>query len=672
MKRLKGMDKQDILKDWLEVEFNNTALKAGYIKKERWEVSNELLYRTIRYLDKETSKQNGIDKNCVISLSALMWENINHKLYNIRPIIIRFLTRIGYSSSAIVTDAGYDNENGLFSSINSVIDEITISALMSQNEIFIEEQAYLLTNFQMSIWRSLEKEKNICISAPTSAGKSFVILLSIIKKLTERNIDVVYIVPTISLVNQVTEDFRKMINHFNISYCNIANFYKPEATLEKNIYILTQERAISAFSDNSNAFNKDTILVADEIQNIERIIDETDMRAKILYDVLSEFREKENVIQTILSGPRIENIGDVGKKIWGKKVIEYTTNESPVLNITYSIRKIGSRYYLKQYSNLLKNIITQEITSMQLINGYGMKTYTDEFVKSLNLLLYNIGYENQNIVFAPTPKVARRIALLLVGQKSEEQELIDYYKETIHPQYSLCQTIPNGVAYHHGKLPMHVRSTLESAIADGRISTVVCTTTLMQGVNLPAQNIIIRNPHLYIKRTKGSSELSNYEMANLRGRAGRLMKEFIGRTFVLDESGFLEADGYEQQSLFDDTEKELPSSYEERFEEYKEYIEDVINSSDPVNNDMHAYGYLVTYIRQTVLRYGKSATNKMSRVGIKLTPKQVAAIIKKLNELSVPSDICLKNRYWDPFVLDFIYKNYKEDLPTSINEGSVK
>lgn len=161
-------------------------------------------------------------------------------------------------------------------------------------------------------------------------------------------------------------------------------------------------------------------------------------------------------------------------------------------------------------------------------------------------------------------------------------------------------------------------------------------------------------------------------MANLRGRAGRLMKEFIGRTFVLDESGFLESDGYEQQSLFDDARKELPTSYEEAFEEYKKHIEGTVLSDYPVNKDMHAYGYLITYIRQAVLRYGKSASSKMARVGIKLTQKQVAAIISKLNELSVPREICVKNRYWDPFVLNYIYQNYTESLPGSIKERGAK
>ena len=51
---------------------------------------------------------------------------------------------------------------------------------------------------------------------------------------------------------------------------------------------------------------------------------------------------------------------------------------------------------------------------------------------------------------------------------------------------------------------------------------------------------------MYVRKRSGLTELTTYEMANLRGRAVRLMKAFIGRTFVLDESRVIETDGYEQ------------------------------------------------------------------------------------------------------------------------------
>lgn len=54
-------------------------------------------------------------------------------------------------------------------------------------------------------------------------------------------------------------------------------------------------------------------MVADEIQNIERIKEDNDERAKILFDTLNEFRYKENVKQVIISGPRINDIDITGK-----------------------------------------------------------------------------------------------------------------------------------------------------------------------------------------------------------------------------------------------------------------------------------------------------------------------------------------------------------------------
>ena len=663
--------KKSVLEGWLDIELRKTAYRVGYVSEDTSNVSYEFMLQTIRCLDRESVKDK-VDRNYIINVLALMWEHTDHNSYDIRAVVLRFLTRIGYPTSAIVTDKGFDAESCQFTSINSIIDEIAITAKLQRNEVNVGEHKYLLTHYQKSIWNALESEKNICISAPTSAGKSFVIMIYLVKKLLNQSFDIVYIVPTISLVNQVTEDFHKTAIAFKLSDYNLTNSYDPNIIQSRNIYVLTQEKAIMALLENDACFIRDTVVVADEIQNIERILDENDERAKVLFDVLQEFRDRKNVLQTVLSGPRIDKIGIVGSKIWGEDVCEFSTNESPVLNITYSVRKIGSKYFLKQYNGMLAEPLTCEIHNRDLISGYGKKLYTNEYLNRLNTILNNIGMDNQTIVFAPTSKTARKIALNLRCGIGKEQELVDYYKETIHPQYSLCKTIHCGVAYHHGKLPLHVRRTLEKAISEGRIKTVVCTTTLLQGVNLPAQNIIIRNPHLYINKSPGSTELSNYEMANLRGRAGRLLKEFIGRTYVLDESGFIETDGYEQKTLFDDSYKELPTGYESKFNEYYEDIKEAVNGDEPVNNDMYAYGYLVTYIRQNVLKYGKGATKKMKNVGIKLSQKQVAAIIKKLEELTIPREICFKNRYWDPFVLNHMYKNYKGDPPATIMERGAK
>ena len=665
--------KRQVLRKWLDIEFNYVANKAGFISKEII-IEEKLLYDTIRCLDYETAVVLEPSVNYVITLIGLMWEHTDHKKYDLREIVIKFLSRIGYPTSAIICDSGFDKQYCSFTHLSSWIDEILSTINQQNNEVVIGDNKYLLTDFQKQIWDSMERDKVIGISAPTSAGKSFVILLKIMERLMKEQLDVVYIVPTLSLLNQVTEDFNREIKQMRLLNCRLANTYNSEQDESgSHIYVMTQEKAISAFSDSRKAFSKKLILVADEIQNIERIREESDERSKILFDTLVEFRYKKNVEQIIISGPRIEEIDKVGKSIFGIEAVDHTTTISPVLNLTYSIKKVEGRYFLKQYCNLNQQPIVKEIENIDMIQGYGNKLYNEKYLSYLNRLISGVGKNAQNIIFAPTSKGARKIAMSLTSTNNQiEEELIEYYQNTIHKNYVLCETLKRGVAFHHGKLPVHVRRTLERAISEKKIQNVVCTTTLLQGVNLPAQNVFIRNPHLYISKGKDTSELTNYEMANLRGRAGRLLKDYIGRTFVMDEDEFVETDGYEQMELFGDVTKELPSGYEQKFEEYRDKIEDILIDNRPVDATMKKYGYLVSYIRQAVLRYGEESRRRMSDVGIKLTQKQVAAIILKLNRISVPKKICYQNRYWDPLVLDKIFTQFNGDVPSTPAEKGAK
>lgn len=234
-----------------------------------------------------------------------------------------------------------------FGHLNSWIDEVLTTVNQENNEVVICGRKYLLTDFQKKIWNSMDNDNILGISAPTSAGKSFVILLKIIERLSKEDIDVVYIVPTLSLLNQVTEDFNRELKYMGISNYWISNSFEQEQKIDaRHIYVLTQEKAIAAFADSEKAFSKRLILVADEIQNIERIKEEKDERSKILFDTLIEFRYKENVEQIIISGPRIEEIDKVGKSIFGIETKDHTTDISPVLNLTYSIKKLVISFIL--------------------------------------------------------------------------------------------------------------------------------------------------------------------------------------------------------------------------------------------------------------------------------------------------------------------------------------
>lgn len=130
-----------------------------------------------------------------------------------------------------------------------------------------------------------------------------------------------------------------------------------------------------------------------------------------------EFRYKENVEQIIIAGPRIEEIDNLGESIFGLETEDISTEISPVLNLTYSICKVGKRYFLKQYSVLNDSPICKEIQNAEMINGYGKKQYTDPYLDYLSLFLNKVGMNEQNIIFSPTAPTARKIACYLAKKK---------------------------------------------------------------------------------------------------------------------------------------------------------------------------------------------------------------------------------------------------------------
>lgn len=652
----------------LAIDMNDVAskLKLGFSRAslEQMDVG-----QAICVLNRLSVRNDEDSKNCFIAIAALLWEHAHKDYPGLKDILVVLLARIGYAPSSIILDPTY-RDDGKFEPLNSILFQWGTVANQLKYEVEVGGHSFLLTDYQQQIWRSMEAKKLVGISAPTSAGKSFVLLLRCAKAVIEERSDIVYIVPTLSLVNQVTEDFTSMFSKLDYLDYEVFNSYNVQLKTDAKpqIFVLTQERAISAFSMSEMPFSKPFMLIVDEIQNIERVSAESsEMRSKILLDTILEFRFSSNMKKVVLSGPRIVGIDALGASLFGEEdALSVSTEISPVLNITYSIEKKESNFFLKQYCSLLQSPRSEPIADPSQIAGHGKKRYDGAFLGYLTTFVRNLGQDSQNIIFSPTKNQARKTAIA-IAQVCEEDEdchsLSDYLKDTVHPNYILAEMINHGVAYHHGALPDHVRKVIEKAIGERVIKNVSCTTTLMQGVNLPAQNIVIRNPHLYINRNKDSAELTSYEMANLRGRAGRLLKDFIGRTYVLDENEFLKStEEYKQESLFEDTHKVLDSSYEGTYKMYKKEIVEALSDESPSFSLEKSYRHIVIHTRQTLLKYGRSGVQRLSAIGINLSAKDIENALNSLQRLKVPREVCIKNRYWDPFVLDALYKD--EDLPS--------
>ncbi|HYG38243.1 MAG TPA: DEAD/DEAH box helicase [Cytophagales bacterium] len=670
----------DIIKKLLSIEHQSVANKLGFIEGDSPLIDEPLLISSIGLLDKLSRRNDEVSLKIVITCAAILWTYRNEDWGHIRDFLILVLSRAGFSPSSIMLEANRENNEIVYDSVGSLITQFNITVHQLCNEIIINDKVYLVTGFQKSVWDKLSEVNVLGISAPTSAGKSFIISLKAIDVILKNGGDIVYVVPTLSLVAQVSADFNKLLKEFAITSHTISTTYSLNDSGNSHIYVLTQEKAISAFSQTESPFYNTRILIVDEIQNIEKVANEDDQRSKTLYDALIEFRHSISPDLIILSGPRIKGLKKLGVEIFADENIdEKETKESPVATFTYSISKTGNDYFFNQYSNLLEKPVKLIISKPENIKGYGGSQYKADFVEYLSTILNNLGIESKNIIFSPTSSQARKTAIELTNfviyqDKISEPlvSLIKYVKDTVHENYDICLTLPKGIVYHHGKTPSHIRSVIEHAIRQKMICNIVCTTTLMQGVNLPAQNVIMRNPFLAINAIKGTKpKLTNYEVANLRGRAGRLLKDFIGRTYVLEENSF--GNTSEQTELFSDTAKELSSGYGIKYKKHKKEISESLLSNSILGEEHSAFGYLITYIRQTILKHGDLAQGRLSAVGIELSQSQIEEYALALSQsLNIPIEICAKNRYWDPMDLNILYSIKDElSIPTSIKEQNI-
>lgn len=658
-------------------EHLKVAKQLGFTQKTVSDhLTTEVMLSAIGTIDKLSRSSDETDKRIVITLIAILWTYRSPEWEPLKDFLLLCVSRIGFPPSAMMIDNKFDTVNNTFSTVNSLFDQFGIACQQLRYEVVVQKKSFLLTSFQKNIWNKIDNYDLLGVSAPTSAGKSFILLLKCVDLFIKERGDIVYIVPTLSLVSQVSSDFRVMFHSFGISnYEILTTFYDRSSSQISRIFVLTQEKAIAAFAQQDSPFEKLRILIVDEIQNVERVAEEDDQRAKTLFDTIIEFRNSSVVAKTIISGPRIESIGELGTAMFGVAAEEESTKGSPVVNFTYAVSKIDNTYYFKQYSEVRKKPHSIQIDYADIIGGHGGVQYTKQYHKYLTYLIAKLGKDSINLIFSPTSPQARKTAVAIAESSVEDipelESLVKYAAETIHPIYDLCKILRKGFAYHHGKTPPHIRRAIEKAIRNKWLRNIVCTTTLMQGVNLPAQTVFIRNPNLCIKARNGERpKLTNYEIANLRGRAGRLLKDFIGRTFVLDENSFEDED--EQMELFAETTKELSPGYGSKFNENRTAIIEGLRDAVTPADDNEPYAFLLTYIRQTALRNGDSGRQKLKNVGIDISAEDYSKIQKTLSALKVPKSVCLKNRYWDPFDLDLLYgKVFEITIPTTLAENNI-
>ena len=512
--------------------------------------------------------------------------------------------------------------------------------------IFSFNNSFLITDFQKELWQGLNNISEIAISAPTSSGKSFIIKQYLINEFSIKNeFKVLYIVPSRALINQVSEDFKKeLIFDVHIK----TSFVEQNEVFDKEIYVLTPERCIKLLNSNLDI----KFVFIDEIQGIEDIYG----RGLTFEYVFNEISLKFPEAKFVSAGPNIDNPEKTFTDIFERNCSTIQTKLSPVFQLKVTLK------------NNVKSFFDIEL---QIEKGKYQKFVQDfnfNFIKNksngntISHLVHFIAPNDFNIVFVHNGYYAQEWALKYASLKDdnieiddEVKELIDFLKEDIHRKYYLIECLKKKVAYHHGSLPDIVRKEIEELFINEKLSTIFCTSTLLEGVNLPANNLFTFEPK------KKDTPLTNFEFGNLIGRAGRLNSSLYGTVYYIEHS----KDKLKASDYYDaEYNKEINVFSSNALNELD--VEDLNKQIKQIEKEDKTKTFkaqqLSIFLRhkflkgeEFVLKYLTS--KKLTGTEIKLS---IRYLEENLSTINIPKSILRNNPSIDPVLQNQLYENVKK------------
>lgn len=314
--------------------------------------------------------------------------------------------------------------------------------------------------------------ESVIVSAPTSFGKSLLIQEVVSSNKYE---NIVIIEPTLALVDETREKLRKNENGYKII------FSRTQKKSRKNIFLFTQERLLE-YPD----LPRIDYFIIDEFYKLSL---EQDERSSVLNHAFY-FLTKQTKSFYLL-GPRIESISEGFEE------------------------KVGCSFYKTDFE-------TVNITREYLGDKRSPKKLHDLLCKQ----------RYPTLIYMKGPGFAESNAIdfsrLVLGNDFEQHhgDIIEWINKNIDKGWSLINLLKKGIGFHHGELPRHIGKYIVNSFNKGHIKYLFCTSTLIEGVNTTAKSVIVY--HSY----KGKAVLTDFDLNNIAGRAGRMGSYFNGSVFI--------------------------------------------------------------------------------------------------------------------------------------------
>ncbi len=455
----------------------------------------------------------------ILSLSSeTSHRNISLKIISCLQRVFSDNPKFQYFSKGIMVRLGNFPGYELLAQKSSTSDEFSIDISIEKDfksHINKDQNSdRIFTDSQFSVFQALLDRNHFSFSGPTSFGKSF-ILTSFIKSTllnNKRGTNIVFLVPTRALVSQTLKKFKDILRDLT-GYSISASPDIPALLRGKSqhyIFVFTPERLLHYLSSPGNPSIE--YVFVDEAQKVIS----NDTRSVTYYHAIS--LAERNSCKLFFSSPNVKNT-DVFLKLFNKSTSEtMVVTETPVCQMRLFVDLLAH-----------KATIFSDVTSLENID-IDTNTNLYSFIKSFS---ENVDPEHyKSLVYCntidDTISCAREMAETLTPLdspvlKKASEEIASF----IHKEYFLVDLIQKGIGFHFGKLPQRVRDIVEQLYEHGDLHYLFCTSTLLEGVNLPAQNIFILNNQI------GNRDFRSIDFWNLAGRAGRLAQELCGNVICV-------------------------------------------------------------------------------------------------------------------------------------------
>lgn len=472
-----------------------------------------------------------------------------------------------------------DSKRNFFTEWNDAFTEQYVSG-----EVCRSEQQNSLVHFFES-----KKDDTVSVIAPTSYGKSELIL-SAVKEYAGKKICVLtstkaLLIQTKKRVQQISKGiFPKIVVH--------PEMYNPNDS--SCLAVLTQERLLRIFKKDPQ-LSFDCIIVDEAHEMLE-----DDSRSRTLANVIIVAQKRNPEVAFKFLTPFLADSTNLKARyttydIEGFKVSEYIKTEK------YFLYDLRNHTGLKLYDQFLNKYLP--------ISDNRNLGFEEDVVKA-----YSAG---KNIIYLNKPTDIEKFALALADVLPEvDSELIqtacDNISEYLQPQYNLLTCLRKGIIYHHGSVPDAIRIYIEDLYKkDDAVRYVITSSTLLSGVNLPAERMFI------LDNKRGRSNLSHDSFKNLVGRVCRFSEIFndeTGNLYRLEPQIYLVFGKYCAQNANCESFLRNVAKVEQN---YKDAVDNVLLSEAKITADneeklRQASEFIENYENGVVEDYQERYTNTVS------------------------------------------------------------